>query len=514
MKFSNKAGIAVAAALLVYSCGKDVESGLSFQPYKWASIDEDGGNWKPIVMTSATQIAVPAPNDATSAEYVAELAELKTSSASLSAEQQEAVKYWGGNCVARWNEIANELMAKYNLPPAYDPVLGKYPVPDATKPDQYPLFPFANPPYASRGYAHWSVGQFDALIACWNAKYQFNRKAPYTYDNTIAVNFLEKNDLPSYPSEDAVVAAASREILTWLFPNEKQYLLDMAEDAKNTRLWAGVNVKSDLAAGDSLGRKVAALIIARGKTDKMGKANDEAFARQQDSIVTASGERAWKSLESPARPPMLPAFGNVVPWLMAPADIDLYLPAPPPSTSSAAFEAEMQELRDVQKKLTSEQRRIANLWSDGPSTYTPPGHWNRTTCEECVKNQLNPLRTARAFAYVNTAMANGGILCWRTKYKYYNLRPSTFDGEFKTVIGVPNFPAYISGHSTFSAAGAAVLSHLFPADAEAFDRQANEASQSRIYGGIHYRSDCTAGLSSGKNIAQVSIDRAKVDGAE
>lgn len=512
MKFFNKIAALAVAATLVYACGKDVEPGLSFETYKFASLDENGGDWKPVILTSATQIAVETPTLPTDAAYLAEIAEVKVMSGSPTKEQQEAVKFWGGNSVVRWNEIANELMAKYNLPSAYDPISGKYPVPDATKPDQYPYFPFANPPYASRGYAYWSAAQFDALIACWNAKSTFGRKAPYAYDATLTLNFIEKNDLPSYPSEDAVVAAASREVLSWLFPNEKQYLADKAEEAKNARLWAGANVRSDISAGDSLGKKVAALVIARGKTDKMGAANNQSVIAGIDSALVAKGELPWKSLEIPARPPMLPTFGNVTPWFIPSAAA--LRPGPPPSTNSSEMSAEMEELRDFQKGLSADERRIANFWADGPSTYTPPGHWNRTTGELAVKNQMNPLRTARTFFYVNSAMADGGIVCWHTKYFYHNPRPSTLDPNFKTAIGIPNFPAYISGHSTFSAAGAAVLSHFFPSEAANLENLAIEASNSRIYGGIHYRTDCKVGLDVGKNVAQYSIDKAKVDGGE
>jgi PAP2 superfamily len=512
MNFTKNIVAFSAVLLLLNSCGKEVNSGQTFEIYKPASLDENGGDWKTIVLPTATTISVPAPAASTDAAFLSELADLKAKSANLTTEQAVAVKYWGANSVARWNEIACELMAKYNLPPAYDPVLGKYPAPDATKPDQYPLFPFANPPYASRGFAHWSVAQFDALIACWNAKKQYGRKAPYTFDALITVNFVEKNDLPSYPSEDAVVAAVSRELLSWLFPNEKIYLLAKADECKNARIWAGANVISDIAAGDSLGRKVALKIIARGKTDKMGQANNQTIIDSIRTATVARGEMAWASLETPARPPMLPAFGLVKPWFI-PSAADLR-PAAPLSTNSAEFKAEMEELRKIQSNLTSNERKIANFWGDGPSTYTPPGHWNRTVVELCVKNKLNLLRTARAFAYVNTAMADGGIVCWNTKYFYFNPRPSTFDPSFKTSIGVPNFPSYISGHSTFSAAAAAVLGHIFPSETANLDNLANEASDSRVYGGIHYRSDCKTGLLVGKNVANYSIDKARADGAE
>jgi membrane-associated phospholipid phosphatase len=78
---------------------------------------------------------------------------------------------------------------------------------------------------------------------------------------------------------------------------------------------------------------------------------------------------------------------------------------------------------------------------------------------------------------------------------------------------VPNFPAYISGHSTFSGAAAAVLSHIVPERATAYDEMAREASLSRMLAGIHYRSDCEMGLECGKNIGNYAVQRAKSDGA-
>ena len=42
---------------------------------------------------------------------------------------------------------------------------------------------------------------------------------------------------------------------------------------------------------------------------------------------------------------------------------------------------------------------------------------------------------------------------------------------------------------------------------------AMEASVSRIYGLIHYRFDCEAGLEAGHKIGQTAIHRAQLDGA-
>lgn len=503
--------IAVAAAVIfLAACGKDVSNEGPIAAYEYASLDPNGGDWKPILLTAADQFPLPAPSAVGSAEYAAELAAMKTASQNLTAEQQAAVDYWGANGVVRWNEILREFVAKYNIPPAPN-ADGTYPVPDATKPDQYPLFPFANPPYASRAYAYLSAATFDALIACWHAKRAHARPATWKNDATIKP-LLPATDLPGYPSEDAVVAAVSRTILSAMFPNEKALVAALAEEEKNSRLHAGMNVQSDLAAGDSLGRKVAQFYLARAKTDLMGKANDQTIVPGIKAAIEASGETAWVSLESPARPPMLPAFGNVKPWFI-PSAADVR-PGPPPSTKSADFQKELDEVKETVQNLTDSERNIAIFWADGLSTYTPPGQWNLIGCVEMVVAKWNLLRTARGFAYLNTAMADGGIACWNAKYFYFNPRPSQMNPDIKTFVGVPNFPAYVSGHSTFSSAGAEVLGHLFPSKKSEFDRLAKEASESRIYGGIHYRADCETGLLLGKTCGQYTLARADADGAE
>jgi membrane-associated phospholipid phosphatase len=78
---------------------------------------------------------------------------------------------------------------------------------------------------------------------------------------------------------------------------------------------------------------------------------------------------------------------------------------------------------------------------------------------------MSEVRAARAFALLNMAMHDAAVACWRVKYKHFNPRPSQLDPSIRTSIGLPNFPAYPSGHSTFSAAAAGVLGYLFPSAA-------------------------------------------------
>ena len=165
------------------------------------------------------------------------------------------VKYWSAGAVFRWNEIMRQLVAKYNLPPYQNPD-GTYPAPSAANPLAYPYFPFANPPYAARAYAYFSAAQYDALVAAWHYKTLYNRVAPYKVDSTVKT-LIQKSDLPSYPSEDAVVAGVCVELMKLLFPGEQEFIQQKAEEHKRSRIIAGANVRSDIEAGEALGRSVA-----------------------------------------------------------------------------------------------------------------------------------------------------------------------------------------------------------------------------------------------------------------
>jgi hypothetical protein len=230
--------------------------------------------------------------------------------------------------------------------------------------------------------------------------------------------------------------------------------------------------------------------------------------------AAARGETAWKSLESPPRPPMLANFGKVRAWMMTPADVSNERPAAPPSTSSAEMARDLAEVKDVSESLTGEQLAIAQKWNDGAATYTPPGHWNDIATEHVRDARMSEVRAARVFALLNMAMHDAAVACWDSKFAFFNPRPSQLDPEIKTKIGLPNFPAYTSGHSTFSAAAATVLSHLFPAGAASFGAMKDEAAISRLYAAIHYRADIEVGKAHGERIGGYTVAFARADGAE
>ncbi|AQG80497.1 phosphatase PAP2 family protein [Spirosoma montaniterrae] len=500
---------AFGVSLVLTSCDKTITEPVR-PAYAPADVDASAGTWKTYILTSPTAVTIASPAATTSTAYQTELTNLKNSSVNLSDKQRAAVEYWGAGAVYRWNEIARELAAKYNLPPASN-AEGKYPVPDANNPLADPAFPFANPPYAARTLAYLSVAQYDALVAAWNYKYQFNRLAPSRIDAAVKPS-LPVSALPSYPSEDAVVANASYAILVAMFPGEVGYLAGKLAEHQWSRLWAGMNVQSDITAGADLGTQVGARVMARARTDGMGAANNQTLTA---GMIAAAKERGqsmvWESQESPARPPMLPNYGAVGLWNFDRATLVKIRPGVAPQPGSEQFRKELEELQNIQKNQTREQARIANYWADGAGSYTPPGHWHRYAANAAHDAKFSEVRMARTLALLGTTLQDAGVCCWETKFYYYTPRPQQFG--VKTSVGLPNFPSYTSGHSTFSGAAAEVLGYIFPNRANEFTAAAKEASESRVYGMIHFRSDCEVGLQCGKNIGSYAVLRGKADGS-
>jgi membrane-associated phospholipid phosphatase len=165
---------------------------------------------------------------------------------------------------------------------------------------------------------------------------------------------------------------------------------------------------------------------------------------------------------------------------------------------------------DVSRTLTPEQRAIALFWADGAGTFTPPGHWNAIASQLLQAHRLPLRREALLFATLNTAQADAFICVWLTKYTYWSLRPVTairreLDPTWTPLITTPPFPSYISGHSTTSAAAATVLSRFFPREAGQLHAWAAEAAVSRLYAGIHFRSDNEVGLRIGREAGKAAL---------
>jgi membrane-associated phospholipid phosphatase len=413
--------------------------------------------------------------------------ELRSLQSGRNAASTRIAQFWNQGSTVRWNEIARSLVMKYKT----------------------------SPPVAARQYAAISVAQYDALVAAYKLKYKFKRAAPSTIDSTIKPLFADEAD-PVYPSTHAVVAGASARILAKFYPAEAQFLADKARENQESRLYAGLNFRSDIVAGDALGREVADKVLARiakdGADGQLGTPSGpkgwwaNKTRADKDHRVDPNDPSRWTGTN-----PLLPRWGQVKPWLV-PSVVALRPPAPP-KLGSPEFNASLAEVRKISDTRTAEQLRIAQFWADGAGTATPPGHWNEIACDLLLQKDMSELRSARTLSLMNMALMDASICCWDAKYQFYLLRPWMADANITTPVGQPNFPAYTSGHSTFSGAAAEVLGYIFPDKKSKIDAMAQEASVSRIYGGIHFDFDCTEGLKGGRKIGQYAIARGQRDGS-
>jgi membrane-associated phospholipid phosphatase len=115
---------------------------------------------------------------------------------------------------------------------------------------------------------------------------------------------------------------------------------------------------------------------------------------------------------------------------------------------------------------------------------------------------------SRILAALNVALIDAGIACWEAKYTFWYIRPSQLDPDVKSVFPAPNHPSYPSAHGCFSSAAATVVARAFPQDSARLLALGKEASESRIWAGIHYRFDIDAGEDIGRKVAERTLERA------
>jgi membrane-associated phospholipid phosphatase len=142
-------------------------------------------------------------------------------------------------------------------------------------------------------------------------------------------------------------------------------------------------------------------------------------------------------------------------------------------------------------------RRAYWLWNELASRYMLESRWDDNA----------PL-AARAYALTNIASHDASVACWDGKYMYWALRPSQLDAEFSPLFPTPNHPSYPSAHSCISTATANVLATLFPNNANEVLGLSEQASESRVYAGIHFRSDVDAGIELGANVGNAVLEHA------
>jgi hypothetical protein len=282
----------------------------------------------------------------------------------------------------------------------------------------------------------------------------------------------------------AAVSAASVVVLSYLFPAEQTALeLELQQYLANT------STNPDPNEGVSNGRAVAATVVTYAQGDRF-------FAPWTGSVPVGPGK--WFS----ATPPAGPTVGGAKTYYLTTGS--QFRPAPPPEFGSPAFNKDLAEVRQISDTRTKEQDSIAKFWAMPNGTTTPAGFWNEEATRLIAKYRLNERASAHLFAWMHQVGHDAIVASHEAKFFYWLLRPTMADPGIVLPIGLPNFPSYPSNHSAISGGMAAILGSKFAAERNRLKALADEASVSRVYGGIHYRFDGVAGLLLGRRIAELA----------
>jgi hypothetical protein len=295
-------------------------------------------------------------------------------------------------------------------------------------------------------------------------------------------------------------------------------------DELYTRWRAATPDTEATAQGLELGRQVAQLTLASRSAD--GSSTEVPY-------IPSDAPGQWRRTPPFFRPPLTPHWRFVTPFCLP--GLEAFLPPPPPALDSAEYAQAVNEIKAMgglgSTLRTAEQGLIARYWSDFSYTAMPPGHWHEIAAT-IARDRGNTLaENARLFALISLAQADAAILCWESKYAHNLWRPVTAiqradedgnplteaDPGWEQYLPAPPFPAYPSGHSTFSKASAQVLTHFYGTDAISFTTSsdtvhgvfrsfdslaacADEVGMSRIYGGFHFSFDNVHGKTAGARI--------------
>jgi hypothetical protein len=335
---------------------------------------------------------------------------------------------------------------------------------------------------------------YDATIAAWSAKYAHNRARPSQADPTL-VPLLPNPRSPSYPSDYAATAGAASTVLSYLFPDDTRLFTELAEEAARSRLFSRVEHPSDYHAGLELGRSVGARVVEYARADRFD-------TRWTGTVPTGPG--MWIGTN-----PSSPLAGMWKTWLLA--SENQFRPPPPPTFDSAKMAAELAEVKNFPRDFNTSQIALYQETQDSTFTY-----WydfvSRKIFEEKLDN--NPPRAAQAYALMAAAEFDSIVACWDAKFAYWAMRPNQLDPAITTLFRTPNHPSYPAAHACDSAAIATVIGYFFPLEAQLMWQKAEESGWSRLWAGIHFRSDIEAGLEIGRKVGQLAIEWAQKDRIE
>ncbi|WP_172826016.1 phosphatase PAP2 family protein [Friedmanniella luteola] len=456
-------------------------------------VEPTAGTWKTWVLSSGTEIPVKPPPRGQAARR--DLDAVLRAAAARTDETLEQISFWDtGSPGFRWNQIGAQLLV-------------------------------ANPaPDTFRVVTYLNLAIYDATIAAWAWKQHYRRQRPSGERLRTAVDTPRS---PSYPSEHGAAAGAAVGVLSHFYPDQAAALAERAAEHAASRVAAGVEHPSDFKAGYALGRAVGAK-VARARID--GDGFDKPYRGDPD-VPYPGGDGSYPVLPKDEGYIQL-VIGEWKPLLIG--DVTAFRSPPPPAKGSAERAAEVAEVKNYPRRKQADFAELF-FWAQDPAGRPEPDSGAFVNAAQAAfyyavdvafivledinqkiheyKLDANPPRAARTYALTFAAMLDAYIACWNAKYHYLVGRPIHFDPTIDTLWTTYPVAAYPSGHSCNLTAPATVLGYLFPRDAHYFLSRAKENAASRLWAGIHFRSDFEAGVAMGQEVGRAVIEHAKADGS-
>jgi membrane-associated phospholipid phosphatase len=232
-------GRVVGAAVVAYAHGDNTGVGpapaVPAGPGFWTSTAPILGLFgtRPLALTSADQFRPPPAPAFGSQAYLDALAQIRLLSDTRTPAQLAQAQFWNSRVAGFQNEVAAELIASRG----------------GTERNAARILALAN------------MAGFDALVACWDAKFTYWYIRPSQADAAITLPVGLPNH-PSFPSAHSCVTAAYSEVLARYFPDARPVLAANVEAAGLSRMYAGIHYGFDIDAGRLLGQQVARHVLA------------------------------------------------------------------------------------------------------------------------------------------------------------------------------------------------------------------------------------------------------------
>ena len=392
------------------------------------------------------------------------------------------------------------------------------------------VYDIFSPPQASRAYAYASVAAYEAL-----------RHDDSTY-RTLAGQLKGLTTVPA-PQPDSEYYLPLAGVHAFMTVGKaltfSQKRMDSLRTAMHERIRRMGVPPAVFERSVAYGEQVAQHVLAWSKKDNF--LQTRGYAKY--SVTSEAGR--WVPTPPAYMDAVEPNWMKLRPFVMDSSS--QFRPKPPhrvDMTVDSPFYLQVKEVFETGKNLTEEQQAIAAFWDCNPyvmnvrghamfatKKITPGGHWMGIVAIAAQKVRASLMQSAEAYVRTSVALSDGFISAWDEKFRSNLVRPETMinahlDESWQPLLQTPPFPEYPSGHSVISTAAATVLTDLFgdnfaftddtemafglPARSfSSFEQAAAEAAISRLYGGIHYRMAIEEGITQGRRVGELVIQRVK-----